>query len=55
MYPLFAYIDPGSGSVLLQILLGGAAAMAVGVKMSWRRLLRFFRIRKPDDTEAGAG
>ena len=44
-----AYLDPGSGSVLLQIILGGAAALAVGVKMQWRRLLTFLRIRKPDD------
>jgi hypothetical protein len=55
MHSSLAYIDPGSGSVLLQILLGGAAATAVGVKMSWRRLLRVLRIRKADDTEAGAG
>jgi hypothetical protein len=55
MHSVFAYIDPGSGSVLLQILLGGAAATAVGVKMSWRRLLRRFRVGKRDDKEVGAG
>jgi hypothetical protein len=44
-----AYIDPASGSMLLQIILGGAAAVAVALKMWWRRFLRFLRIRKPED------
>lgn len=43
------YIDPASGSMLLQIILGGAAAVAVALKMQWRRFLRFLRIRKPED------
>jgi hypothetical protein len=46
-----SYIDAQSGSMLLQILLGGAAAMAVALKMWWRRVLRFLHIRKPDDDE----
>jgi len=44
-----AYIDPASGSMLLQIILGGAAAVAVAFKMQWRRLLTFLRIRKPEE------
>jgi hypothetical protein len=43
------YIDPASGSMLLQIILGGAAAVAVAFKMQWRRLLRFLHLRKDDD------
>jgi hypothetical protein len=46
-----AYIDAASGSMLLQIILGGAAALAVALKMWWRRVLRFLRIRKPEDDE----
>ena len=42
------YLDPSSGSMLLQIILGGAAAVAVGAKFYWRRLLETLRIRKPD-------
>jgi hypothetical protein len=47
-----AYIDPASGSMLLQIILGGVAAIAVALKMWWRRLLRFLHLRKPDDYAA---
>jgi hypothetical protein len=46
---ILAYIDAASGSMLLQIILGGAAAVAVALKMQWRRFLRFLHIRKPED------
>lgn len=46
---LLAYLDPGSGSVLLQALLGGTAALAITAKLWWGRLLAFLRIRRPDD------
>jgi hypothetical protein len=46
-----AYIDAQSGSMLLQILLGGAAAAAVALKMWWRRVLQILHIRKPEDDE----
>jgi hypothetical protein len=51
---LFAYLDPGSGSMILQILVGGVAAVAVTAKLYWGRLLRFLRIRKPEDERAQA-
>jgi hypothetical protein len=48
---MLAYLDPGSGSMLLQVLAGGAAAVAVTGKLYWRRLMRFLRIRKRDDEQ----
>jgi len=51
-HPVLGYLDPGSGSMILQIIAGGAAAAGVGLKLSWGRLLRFLRIRKSDDTAA---
>jgi hypothetical protein len=42
-----AYIDPGSGSMILQMILGGLAAAAVFLKMFWHRILVFLGIRKP--------
>ena len=49
MNDLLAYLDPGSGSIILQAIAGGAAATAVVGKLYWRRLLRFLRIRKSLD------
>jgi hypothetical protein len=47
---LLAYLDPGSGSMILQIIAGGAAAVAVTAKLYWNRILKFLRIRKDDET-----
>ena len=48
MTTLLAYLDPGSGSMILQILAGGVAAVAVTAKLYWNRVLRFLRIRKDE-------
>jgi hypothetical protein len=49
MDPVLAYLDAGSASLFLQLLLGGIAGVAVAAKLYWGRLLRFLRIRKPED------
>lgn len=36
--PAWAYLDPGSGSMLLQVILGGVAAVGVVLKMYWYRI-----------------
>jgi hypothetical protein len=41
--PAYAYLDPGSGSMLLQVLLGGVAALAVILKFYWNRFRSLFR------------
>jgi hypothetical protein len=33
-----AYLDPGTGSILVQLLLGGVAGVLAIVKLYWRRL-----------------
>ena len=40
--PAHAYLDPGTGSMFLQLLLGGLAGLAVLLKLYWQRLLSFF-------------
>ena len=52
MTTVLAYLDPGSGSMILQIIAGGLAAVAVTAKLYWNRILRFLRIRK-DEPETG--
>jgi hypothetical protein len=39
---------------MLQVLAGGIAAAAVTIKVYWRRLLVFLRIRKPEEQAAPA-
>lgn len=41
--PAHAYLDPGTGSMLLSALIGLAAAVALGLKMFWYRLVGLFR------------
>ena len=38
-----AYLDPGSGSMLVQLLLGGVAGAAVIMKLGWERFKDMFR------------
>jgi hypothetical protein len=45
---VFAYLDPGSGSMLVQLLVGGIAGIAVTAKLYWHRILRLLRIRKDE-------
>ncbi len=35
-----AYLDPGSGSMLLQLVLGGVAGLVVIVKLYWQKIRR---------------
>lgn len=53
--PAFAYLDAGSGSMLVQLLLGGFAGLAVIVKLYWRRLLAALGRRKAEPVEAAEG
>jgi hypothetical protein len=48
-----AYLDPGSAGIILQMIGGGVAALAVAIKLFWRRILTFLHIRS-DDAEAEA-
>jgi hypothetical protein len=38
----FAYLDPGTGSYVLQMIIAGLLGAAFAVKMSWFRIKRFF-------------
>ncbi len=40
--PAYAYIDPATGSYLLQILLAGLLGALFAIKMFWRNLKAFF-------------
>jgi hypothetical protein len=36
--PACAYLDPGTGSMLLQVILGGIAAVGVALKLFWHKI-----------------
>ena len=40
--PAYAYLDPGTGSMLVQMLLGGLAGVLVVGKLYWHRVKAFF-------------
>ena len=46
--PAYAYLDPGTGSMLLSAVIGVAAAVGLAVKMFWYRLIGLLRGRPRD-------
>jgi len=46
MQSAWAYLDPGTGSALLQVILGGTAALGVAVKLFWHNIAAFFTFGK---------
>ncbi len=43
-----AYLDPGSGSLVFQVVAGAAMALSLGVKVFWRRIRMFFARRSDE-------
>jgi hypothetical protein len=41
-----AYLDPGSGSMMLQLLLGGVVGIAAILKLYWNAIAGLFRRKK---------
>ena len=51
--PAEAYLDPGTGSMLVSAVIGVAAAVGLAVKMFWYRLIGLFRGKRPGAAEGG--
>lgn len=50
--PVFAYLDPGTGSLLLQGLIGGVAVAMSFLSIYWQKIKAFFSKKEVDsDTE----
>lgn len=45
------YLDPGSGSFLIQLLMAAALGIGVAVKMYWTKIKSLFRGKKTDPVE----
>ena len=40
------YLDPGSGSFLIQLLIAGIAGAGLAIAVSWARIKHFFNRKK---------
>ena len=50
--PAYAYLDPGTGSVLLQGLIGGIAAVMAFLSIYWQKVKAFFSKEEADTDKA---
>ena len=50
--PAHAYLDPGTGSMIVQILIGAVAGGLVALKVYWHRLKRLLT-GAPSDSRGG--
>jgi NADH:ubiquinone oxidoreductase subunit K len=53
--PAYAYLDPGTGSMLVSALIGVAAAVGLALKMFWYRVAGLFRRPKPGARPGAVG
>ncbi len=59
--PAYAYLDPGTGAMILQIVLGGVAGFLMVMKLYWHRIKVKLGLHKPeadaepDDSKPAAG
>jgi hypothetical protein len=53
---LLSYIDPGTGSLVLQVVVGAVIGALVAAKVYWQRVKSFFVRRHPgEDANRGPG
>jgi hypothetical protein len=46
------YLDPGSGSLLIQLLIAALAGLAIFFGSNWRKIKRLFKKNKTQDAES---
>ena len=45
------YLDPGSGSFLIQLLIATLLGLAVAVRASWSKIKGWFGVKRKNDEE----
>jgi hypothetical protein len=46
---ILLYLDPGTGSIILQAVAAAFAGAAIAVRFYWKRILRLFGVRKEEE------
>lgn len=46
-----AYLDPGSGSIILQMILAGLLGIGVVVKVFWKKIVGLFRPNQKEEND----
>jgi len=46
---ILLYLDPGSGSFLIQLLIAGLAGAGIAIAVSWAKIKRLFKKNKAAD------
>ena len=49
---ILLYLDPGSGSLLIQLLIAVLAGLAIFFGSNWRKVKRLFKKNKDQDDES---
>jgi hypothetical protein len=52
--PLY-YLDPGSGSIIIQLVLAAILGLGVLVRSQWRRIKSLFKKQEHDDEDQDNG
>jgi len=45
------YLDPGSGSILIQLLVAGLLGAGILLRVSWKKILKLFKRGQPQQNE----
>lgn len=43
------YLDPGTGSLIIQLILAGVLGISVAIKIFWKKIINLFKKNKEDD------
>lgn len=50
--PIFAYLDPATGTLIISAIVGGLAAAGLVIKNSWYKIKGLFGGKTPEDAKS---
>lgn len=49
--PLYAYLDPGTGSAIISVVIAAIVSAGVVIKYYWRKIVSFVFKKKPENED----